>query len=115
MRKEVEKNSLSLGSIVIIRPSVEELQVEIPTATESLDRVVVNGRVFQRDGSINQVVRVAPEKFTKGHFEQVDDRVQHGYSVTGACKDVAAENGFEPESFRQQYYRRHASRKRLSL
>ena len=95
-----------------MRQSEVELGVEIPTSVRGLQRVVVNGEVFHRNGLLREVVRIAPVKFTETHFEKVDLLIQQGYSVTGACKAITNETGFNPESFRQRSYKRHASQKR---
>ena len=104
-----------IGSFDIARRSEAELVVEIPTSVEALQRVVVNGEVFHRNGLLHEVVRIAPVKFTETHFEKVDSLIQHGYSVMGACEAVADETGFKSDSFRQQYYKRHASQKRKAV
>ena len=112
---ETESFSLSIGGFAVVRQSEVELGVEIPTSVRGLQRVVVNGEVFHRNGLLREVVRIAPVKITETHFEKVDSLIQHGYSVMGACEAVADETGFKSDSFRQQYYKRHASQKRKAV
>lgn len=110
---EVSRFSISIGGLDITRRSEAELVVLLPASMDTLQRVVVNGEVFHRNGLLREVVRIAPVKFTETHFEKVDSLIQQGCSVTGACKTITNETGFNPESFRQQYYKRHASKKRI--
>ena len=75
-------------------------------------KVWVDGIRFSRDGTPEIQTRVAPVKFTQEHFLKVDGLIAGGYGPTSACDTVAELFGFNPESFRQQYYKRHASKKR---
>jgi hypothetical protein len=97
-------------TIISVRRSGAVLQIELPSETTALETVTINGTSFYREGTVKEKVRVAPMKFTDDHFEAVDELVQNGLSTKGACESVAEQHGFNIESFRQQYYRRHGSK-----
>jgi hypothetical protein len=72
-----------------------------------LQRVVVNGEVFHRNGSLHQVMRVAPIKYLRSHFVEVNKIVIERYfTQEAALKEVARKYGFVYENFRRQYYER---------
>ena len=104
---------LVLGGFEIARPSATKMLVTVPATIERLEQVVVNGEAFCREGLTRLETRVAPVKFTDTHFSEVDDLVNNSsQKVSSACRTVAERHDFIPESFRQQYYKRHASQMR---
>ena len=99
--------SFSIGSLEIARRSEAELILQLPASTGTLQRVVVNGEVFHREGSLRQVVHVAPLKYADAHFKEVNElqRSQY-YSASAALEEVAAKYNFNGDGFKRQYYAR---------
>jgi len=93
------------------QPSAGKISIQLPNAMSEVSVVELNGVLYYREGAVKEVVRVAPMMYRDDHFREVDELVQGGYSTKGACASVADKHGFNTESFRQQYYRRHASQK----
>jgi hypothetical protein len=104
-------------SISIARRSEAELVVHFPASVEMLQRVVVNGEVFHRNGSLVQIVRVAPVLYGDALFEEVIEiQLSKFYGPTAAIKDVADKYNLNYQSFKRQYYARGWHRvKRPSL
>lgn len=104
---DADRFAVSFGRLDLRRRSELELEIQIPASLVALQRVVVNGEVFHRSGSLPEVVRVAPLKFSDNHFKEVNGLVRnHFYSTTAALSTVADKYGFNHESFRRQYYAR---------
>lgn len=106
---QLEKETFS---IAYSRPSVERIRIILGDNISELKAVEINGEVFYKKGSVREIVKIALFKFTDEHFNKVDDLMAGGYGPTSACETIAEQFGFNPESFRQQYYKRHASKKR---
>ncbi|MCX6137533.1 MAG: hypothetical protein NTV54_08580 [Ignavibacteriales bacterium] len=106
--------SFSIGTLEIARRSEAELIIQLPASTGTLQRVVVNGEVFHREGSLRQVVRVAPLKYGDDHFKEVNElQRSRNYSATAALEEVAKKYAFNLDGFKRQYYARgwHAPKK----
>jgi hypothetical protein len=107
---EANRFSISIGGLDITRRSEAELVVLLPTSLETLQRVVVNGEIFHRNGLLREVVRVAPVKYPDAHLRGVNRLVSHKhYSKEAAIKEVAELNGYEQDNFRRAYYARKGS------
>jgi len=106
-----EQFSVVFGGCEISRRSASKIHITVPTTVQGLMQVVVNGEVFCKEGSVREVTRIAPVKYQHGHFAEVDEHIDHGYSKKGACEMVAEKYEFNHESFRHQYYTRYANRK----
>lgn len=102
---------MSVGGFVVSRRSPSKVVLTIPAQTDEVTQVQINGVEFQKRGTIKEVIRVAPVKYLIEHFKKVDALVGIGYSKKGACDTVADQHNFNHESFRHQYYIRHASKK----
>ena len=104
---DADRLSISIGSLDIARRSEAELVVHFPASVEMLQRVVVNGEVFYRSNSLVQIVRVAPIKYLRSHFVEVNKIVIERYfTQEAALKEVAGKYGIVYENFRRQYYER---------
>jgi hypothetical protein len=103
--------SVLFGEFAIARPSMDNLRLQIPMDSRDIQVVVVNGESFYKEGAIVETIRTAPMIFSENHFYEVDVLVEKHYHTASACREVADKYNFNPESFRQQYYKRHASKK----
>ena len=99
----------TLGNTIQLTIDRKEFKIQL---NGDSTKVWVDGIRYSRDGSTEIQVRVAPVIFEEPVFIQVDDLIASGKSTKGACEEVAEQYGYKPESFRQQYYKRHASQKR---
>jgi hypothetical protein len=111
---KTERFSFAFGDLKVVRRSEPDLVIEIPVGMESLQRVVVNGEVFYRSGSMNQVVHVAPMKYTDEHFKEVNElQRSRFYSTTASLQEIAEKYNFNLDGFKRQYYVRgwHAPKK----
>jgi hypothetical protein len=99
-------------SIAYSRPSVSRIRLTLSENISELKAVEINGEVFYKKGSVREIVKIAPEKFTQEHFLKVDGLIAGGYGPTSACETFAKQNGFNIDSFRQQYYKRHFNENR---
>ena len=77
----------------------------------NVQTVEINGVVFYKKGSVREIVKIAAVKFTDEHFNKIDELIVGGYHTKAACDTVANNYGFNSESFRQQYYKRHSNTK----
>ncbi len=107
MLSHTDRFSISMGGMDIKRRSEVELEIQLPVLLDGLQRVVVNGVVFHRNGSLPEVVRVAPLKFTDEMFDEINDlQRSRYYSATAAIEEVANKYDLNYDSFRRQYYSR---------
>jgi hypothetical protein len=98
-------------SFSVSQPLEGKVSIRLSPIMSDVSVVELNGVSYYREGAVKEVVLIAPMKYNVDHFREVDEYVQKGYSTKGACETVADKYGFNMESFRQQYYRRHGNEK----
>lgn len=109
--KAFEPLSFRCGGFAIDQRREDKLSVVVPRSIKALQQIEVNGVTFYLPDCVHQVVRVAPVIFTNEQFTEVDALIGKGYGSTAACNTIADKYGHKPESLRQQYYKRHFSKK----
>ncbi len=86
---------------------VTRLKFAISHDTEGVDVVEVNGHLYFREGTVRDVIRVAPQKYKNEQFNEVNDlQLLDHYSQKAALEKVADKYGFNYENFRRQYFAR---------
>ena len=108
---ESQTFSVAFADFTITRHSTSKMVIEIPANIVDVTKVILNGKAFFKEGSVQKVIHVAPVKYMREHFEEVDSLHEVGYSKKGACEVVANKYNFNLESFRHQYYTRYANNK----
>ncbi len=105
--------SLSLADVNLsVKYDMKAGQLRIHVDTQgSLTKahITVDGEQYTKGGEVTGTKQVAPVKYTKEHFHEVDVLMQQGYAKMKAIEEVTQrfDFNFSDEGFRKQYNKRH--------
>jgi hypothetical protein len=100
-------SEMSLRKALMISKALEGIP---PILKDQLQDIVNNMENFKPKIIIKTVI--AKEKYTKDHFNEVDELIHTGYRYEKAYQEVSDKYGFSWESFAKQYRIRHLDKKR---